>query len=79
MKIICAPDNFKGSLSASEAAAAMQRGIVQALPDAQIDTSIPTPDCGWNDEAYGVPAVVFKSDSIRGPTVQRDIYLEAPV
>lgn len=35
MKIIIAPDSFKGSLTAREAAEAMQEGILRALPDAQ--------------------------------------------
>ncbi len=37
MKIICAPDSFKESLSAAEAADAMARGIKRAAADAQID------------------------------------------
>ena len=37
MKIICAPDKFKGSLSAREAAHAMARGIRQVDPDADVD------------------------------------------
>jgi len=37
MKILCAPDSFKGSLSAMQAARAMGRGVMNAVPDAQID------------------------------------------
>lgn len=37
MKVICAPDKFKGSLTADEAACAMQRGIELAMPDAIVD------------------------------------------
>lgn len=37
MKIICAPDSFKESLTAVEAAEAMAAGVVSALPDAVID------------------------------------------
>jgi glycerate kinase len=37
MKIICAPDSFKGSLSAVDASQAMARGILSVLPDAAID------------------------------------------
>lgn len=37
MKIICAPDKFKESLTAQEAADAMARGIRSVLPDATID------------------------------------------
>ena len=36
MKVVVAPNSFKGSLSASEAAAAIARGVRQALPDADI-------------------------------------------
>lgn len=34
MKIVIAPDSFKGSLSAVEAARAIERGILKAFPDA---------------------------------------------
>jgi glycerate 2-kinase len=37
VKIICAPDSFKGSLSAMQAARAMARGILNADPDTQVD------------------------------------------
>lgn len=37
MKFLCAPDSFKGSLSASDAANAMRDGILQAFPDADVD------------------------------------------
>ena len=37
MKIICAPDSFKESLTARQAAAAMARGIGRACPDATVD------------------------------------------
>jgi glycerate kinase len=36
MKIVIAPDKFKGSLSASEAAAALARGFQRVWPDAEI-------------------------------------------
>lgn len=36
MKIVCAPDSFKGSVSAAEAAAAMARGARQSCPGAEI-------------------------------------------
>jgi glycerate kinase len=45
MRILIAPDKFKGSLSASEAAAAIRRGIERAWPDAQI-TEMPVADGG---------------------------------
>lgn len=45
MKIVIAPDSFKGSLSAQEAAAAMHRGVETIFPDAQC-VSIPVADGG---------------------------------
>jgi glycerate kinase len=37
MKVLLAPDSFKGSLSAREVIEAMQEGIRKVVPDAQID------------------------------------------
>lgn len=45
MKIIIAPDSFKGSLTAREAASIMERGVRAAMPDAEIDI-IPMADGG---------------------------------
>ena len=45
MKIIIAPDSFKGSLTAREAASAIELGVHAAIPDAKIDT-IPLSDGG---------------------------------
>jgi glycerate kinase len=45
MKIILAPDKFKGSLSAQEACAAMERGVRRVWPDAEV-VSIPLADGG---------------------------------
>jgi glycerate kinase len=39
VKILVAPDKFKGSISAPEAAAAIARGLRTALPDADIQTA----------------------------------------
>jgi glycerate kinase len=36
MKIVIAPDSFKGSLTAHEASAAMEAGVLQLLPDAHV-------------------------------------------
>ena len=36
MRVVLAPDSFKGSLSAPEVCAALGRGIARALPDARI-------------------------------------------
>jgi glycerate 2-kinase len=45
MKIIIAPDSFKGSVSAAEAASAIERGIKKALPDAETQL-VPQADGG---------------------------------
>lgn len=45
MKIIAAPNAFKGSLSAPEAANAMKKGILAAIPDCDI-ISVPVADGG---------------------------------
>jgi glycerate 2-kinase len=45
MKVIVAPDKFKGSLSAPEAARAIARGIARADPSAEIDL-VPMADGG---------------------------------
>ncbi len=37
MKFICAPDSFKESVTAEQAAEAMRRGIVAVFPDAHVD------------------------------------------
>ena len=37
MKIICSPDSFKESISAYDAARAMQKGILQVYPDADVE------------------------------------------
>jgi glycerate 2-kinase len=45
VRILAAPDSFKGSLTAAEAAAAMARGVLQALPEAEVLT-VPMADGG---------------------------------
>jgi len=45
MKIIIAPDSFKGSLTAKEATNAIKKGVTNILPDAQIE-EIPLADGG---------------------------------
>jgi glycerate kinase len=45
MKVVVAPNSFKGSLSAAEAAAAIARGVREALPDAEV-IEIPVADGG---------------------------------
>lgn len=45
MKIVIAPDSFKGSLSARQAADAIERGVRKALPDAET-VKVPMADGG---------------------------------
>ena len=45
MKIVVAPDSFKGSVSALEAANAIEQGLRRVFPDAVID-KIPMADGG---------------------------------
>jgi glycerate 2-kinase len=45
MRVVIAPDKFKGSLSAADAAAAMARGVTRACPGASID-QVPMADGG---------------------------------
>ncbi|TEU01419.1 MAG: glycerate kinase, partial [Dehalococcoidia bacterium] len=45
MRIVIAPQEFKGSLTASQAAAAMAEGARRALPEAELET-IPMADGG---------------------------------
>ena len=37
MRVICAPDSFKGSLTAAAAAEAMRRGVLDADASAEVD------------------------------------------
>ncbi len=45
MRVVIAPDKFKGSLSAADAAAAMARGVTRACPGASLDL-VPMADGG---------------------------------
>lgn len=36
MKIVIAPDSFKGSFSATEAAKAMEKGVLEVFPKANV-------------------------------------------
>ena len=44
-RVLVAPDSFKGSLSAVEAASAMERGVLAAWPDARVE-KIPIAEIG---------------------------------
>ncbi|TMC99446.1 MAG: glycerate kinase, partial [Chloroflexi bacterium] len=45
LKVVVAPNSFKGSLSASQAAAAIARGVREARPEADV-VEIPVADGG---------------------------------
>lgn len=64
MKIICAPDSFKESLSAIAAASAMAEGIRRVLPDALVDC------CPVGDGGEGTLAALLESGSGQLLTVQ---------
>jgi glycerate kinase len=68
MKIVVAPNAFKGSLSAPEAAAAIARGVREVLPDAEI-VEIPVADGGDGTVEALVSAHhgTFHSVEVEGP------------
>lgn len=55
MRVICAPDSFKGSLSARDVAAAMAGGVARAAPNAQV-VQLPLADGGEGTVAALVSA-----------------------
>ncbi|HEY8284456.1 MAG TPA: glycerate kinase [Chloroflexota bacterium] len=55
MRVICAPDSFKGSLSAAEVAAAMAAGVIRAAPRAKT-RQLPLADGGEGTVAALVAA-----------------------
>jgi glycerate kinase len=68
MRILIAPDSFKGSLSALEAAEAMRHGVNRACASAEVDT------CPLSDGGEGVASVlvaavggVARSARVTGP------------
>ncbi len=68
MKIVVAPNAFKGSLSASQAAAAIARGVHEALPDAEV-VEIPVADGGDGTVEALVSARkgTFRDAEVEGP------------
>ena len=70
MRIVCAPDSFKHSLTAAEAAAAMARGVRAVWPDAEA-VEVPLSDGGegFTDaiaDALGARVVDFPVQDARG-------------
>ncbi len=68
MRVVIAPDKFKGSLSASEAAEAMARGVLRAAPSATIDRA-PMADGGEGTVAALVASTggTWREARVRGP------------
>jgi glycerate 2-kinase len=69
MKIVIAPDTFKGTLTASEAAEAMARGVVAANQSAEI-VMIPVGDGGEGTAAAlerAMPGAISHSVEVTGP------------
>jgi glycerate 2-kinase len=68
MRVVIAPDKFKGSLTASEAAEAMARGVDRAAPGATIDR-VPMADGGEGTVAALVAATggSFREATVHGP------------
>ena len=68
MKVIVAPDKFKGSLSAPEAARAIARGVARAAPGASIDL-VPMADGGEGTVEALVEATggQYREATVTGP------------
>lgn len=68
MKIIVAPNSFKGSISATQAAMAITRGVRQAFPDAEV-VEIPVADGGDGTVEALVSARhgTYESVNVEGP------------
>ncbi|NHW33943.1 glycerate kinase [Paenibacillus aceris] len=68
MKIVIAPDSFKGSLSAKEAALAIERGIRKAAPDAET-VLVPMADGGEGtvDSLVSATQGTTVQVTVRGP------------
>ncbi|MGA8892690.1 MAG: glycerate kinase, partial [Anaeromyxobacteraceae bacterium] len=67
-RVLVAPDSFKGSLSAVEAANAMERGVLAALPGVAVE-KIPIADGGEGTVEAMVMATGgrFEHRTVRGP------------
>jgi glycerate kinase len=68
MRVIVAPNSFKGSLSASQAAAAIARGVRQARPEAEV-LEIPVADGGEGTVEALVSARkgIYRTVEVEGP------------
>lgn len=68
MKVVVAPNAFKGTLTASEAASAMAEGVRQALPNAQV-IEVPVADGGDGtvDALVSANRGAYRSGQVEGP------------
>jgi glycerate kinase len=68
MRVVVAPDKFKGSLSAPDAARALARGVAAAAPGAEIDL-VPMADGGEGTVEALVSATggTFHEETVTGP------------
>ena len=67
MRVLIAPDKFKGSLTAEEAAAAMAQGVLSVYPDADV-TRLPVADGGEGTlEAALAAGAEERTARVRGP------------
>src|SRR5260370_12172140 len=68
MKVVVAPNEFKGSLTAAQAAAAIARGVREVFPDAEI-VEIPMADGGEGTVEALVTAHrgEYRSVQVEGP------------
>ncbi|MCC3289495.1 glycerate kinase [Arthrobacter sp. zg-Y1110] len=67
MRVVIAPDKFKGSLSAGEAAAAMGEGVLAVYPDAEV-TAVPVADGGEGTlDAALIAGAEARTARVRGP------------
>lgn len=65
-RILVCPDSFKGSLTATEAAASMARGIQQVLPQAAVEL-LPLADGGEGTLEVLLPALGEKNEGCGSP------------
>ena len=74
LRVLCAPDSFKGSLTAAEAAEAMRRGVLDAAPDSSVE-ACPIADGGEGTveamiAAVAAERVVTRVTGPRGEAVE---------
>ncbi|MBA2751724.1 MAG: glycerate kinase, partial [Actinobacteria bacterium] len=68
LKVVVAPDSFKGSLTAKEVAESLARGSRRVWPDARIEL-LPLSDGGdgWVESMVSAASGSFVDVSVRGP------------